>query len=92
MLNAKVARRANEVHRELLGLIEIRDPVGARRLMDDHVKMIRARRVAEQRPLVPAKAGTQGLDHNSSKQPLDSRLRGNERRLRHSRAKPIDCC
>jgi GntR family transcriptional repressor for pyruvate dehydrogenase complex len=31
----------------LLSLIEIRDPSGARRLMDDHVKMIRARRVAE---------------------------------------------
>jgi GntR family transcriptional repressor for pyruvate dehydrogenase complex len=46
-LNAKVARRVNEVHRELLGLIEIRDAAGARKLMDDHVKMIRARRVAE---------------------------------------------
>jgi GntR family transcriptional regulator, transcriptional repressor for pyruvate dehydrogenase complex len=28
-------------------LIELRDPSGARALMDDHVKMIRARRVAE---------------------------------------------
>ncbi|HYI87164.1 MAG TPA: FCD domain-containing protein [Burkholderiales bacterium] len=46
-LNAKVARRVNDVHRELLALIEIRDPTGARKLMDDHVKMIRARRVAE---------------------------------------------
>jgi GntR family transcriptional repressor for pyruvate dehydrogenase complex len=46
-LNAKVARRVNEVHRELLALIEIRDAAGARKLMDDHVKMIRARRVAE---------------------------------------------
>ena len=35
------------VHRELYGLIEMRDAAGARRLMDDHVKMIRARRVAE---------------------------------------------
>ena len=26
---------------------EIRDPAGARRLMDDHVKMIRSRRVSE---------------------------------------------
>ena len=49
-LNAKVARRVNDVHRELLALIEIRDPTGARRLMDDHVKMIRARRVAESKP------------------------------------------
>ena len=35
------------MHKELLALIEIRDPSGARRLMDDHVKMIRARRVTE---------------------------------------------
>jgi GntR family transcriptional regulator, transcriptional repressor for pyruvate dehydrogenase complex len=49
-LNAKVARRINDVHRELLNLIEIRDPTGARHLMDDHVKMIRARRVAESKP------------------------------------------
>ena len=46
-LNAKVAHRVNDVHRELLNLIEIRDPTAARKLMDDHVKMIRARRVAE---------------------------------------------
>ncbi len=46
-LNAKVARRVNDVHRELLNLIEMRDPTAARHLMDDHVKMIRARRVAE---------------------------------------------
>src|SRR5262245_36858354 len=49
-LTPKVARRVNEVHRELLALIEIRDAAGARRLMDDHVKMIRARRVREQSP------------------------------------------
>ena len=36
-----------DVHRELAALIEMRDAAGARRLMDDHVKMIRARRVAE---------------------------------------------
>ena len=47
-LTPKVARRVNEVHRELLNLIEMRDPTGARHLMGDHVKMIRARRVAEQ--------------------------------------------
>jgi GntR family transcriptional repressor for pyruvate dehydrogenase complex len=46
-LTPKVMRRIQDVHKELLGLIEIRDPSGARRLMDDHVKMIRARRVAE---------------------------------------------
>src|SRR6201998_1919206 len=46
-LTPKVARRINEVHRELLSLIDIRDASGARKLMDDHVKMIRARRVSE---------------------------------------------
>ena len=35
------------VHQELADLIEMRDAAGARALMDDHVKMIRARRVAE---------------------------------------------
>ncbi|HVY57485.1 MAG TPA: FCD domain-containing protein [Xanthobacteraceae bacterium] len=46
-LTPMVARRLLAVHRELTDLIEMRDPAGARRLMDDHVKMIRARRVAE---------------------------------------------
>src|SRR5215475_7876264 len=46
-LTAKVARRILDVHKELAGLIEMRDGAGARRLMDDHVKMIRARRVSE---------------------------------------------
>ena len=47
-LTPAVARRILDVHRELAGLIEMRDAAGARRLMDEHVKMIRARRVAEQ--------------------------------------------
>ncbi len=42
-----MARRILDVHKELLALIEIRDAAGARKLMDDHVKMIRARRVSE---------------------------------------------
>ena len=46
-LTPKVARRVLEVHAELTALIEMRDAAGARRLMDDHVRMIRARRVAE---------------------------------------------
>lgn len=46
-LTPAVARRILAVHRELAGLIEMRDAAGARRLMDEHVKMIRARRVAE---------------------------------------------
>jgi GntR family transcriptional repressor for pyruvate dehydrogenase complex len=46
-LTPKVMRRIQDVHKDLLGLIEIRDAAGARRMMDDHVKMIRARRVSE---------------------------------------------
>ena len=46
-LTPKVSRRILDVHKELLALIEIRDAAGARKLMDDHVKMIRARRVTE---------------------------------------------
>jgi len=85
-LDKKVMRRIQDVHRELLGLIEIRDAAGARRMMDDHVKMIRARRVSEHgkasRPLVPAKAGTQRNNAGARKLSLASRLRGNERSLR----------
>jgi len=46
-LTPAVARHIHKVHAELLNLIEARDGPAARRLMDDHVKMIRARRVAE---------------------------------------------
>jgi GntR family transcriptional repressor for pyruvate dehydrogenase complex len=46
-LTRKVSKRVHEVHKELCALIEMRDAAGARQLMDDHVKMIRARRVAE---------------------------------------------
>ena len=42
-LTPEVARRILDVHKELASLIEMRDPAGARRLMDDHVKMIGAR-------------------------------------------------
>jgi GntR family transcriptional regulator, transcriptional repressor for pyruvate dehydrogenase complex len=47
-LTPAVARRILDAHRQLAQLIEMRDAAGARRLMDEHVKMIRARRVAEQ--------------------------------------------
>jgi GntR family transcriptional repressor for pyruvate dehydrogenase complex len=43
----KLARHILEIHTRLTDLIELRDAAGARALMDDHVKMIRARRVAE---------------------------------------------
>ncbi len=46
-LTRDVADHVQEAHRDLVKLIELHDPSGARRLMDDHVKMIRARRVAE---------------------------------------------
>ena len=48
-LTPKVARRILDAHKELASLIEIRDGAAARRLMDDHVKMIGARRIAEHR-------------------------------------------
>jgi len=48
-LTPQVARRILDTHKELAALIEMRDAAGARRLMDDHVKMIGARRVAEHR-------------------------------------------
>jgi len=48
-LTRSVARRIVAAHKELASLIEMRDAAGARRFMDDHVKMIAARRVAEQR-------------------------------------------
>ena len=43
----KLAGHILEIHSKLADLIEMRDAAGARALMDDHVKMIRARRVAE---------------------------------------------
>lgn len=46
-LTPKVSKRVLDVHKEIAALIEMRDAAGARQLMDDHVKMIRARRVAE---------------------------------------------
>jgi GntR family transcriptional regulator, transcriptional repressor for pyruvate dehydrogenase complex len=53
-LTPKVARRILDAHKELAALIEIRDAAGARRLMDEHVRMIGARRVAEHRDKRPA--------------------------------------
>jgi len=46
-LTAPVARHILDVHRQLADLIEARDGAAARRLMNDHVTMIRTRRVAE---------------------------------------------
>jgi GntR family transcriptional repressor for pyruvate dehydrogenase complex len=93
-LTPKVAQRILDVHKELLALIEIRDAAGARKLMDDHVKMIRARRVSEHdktsRPFVPAKAGTQS--NEPGKRPPGSRFRGNERSARSTRLKNFNCC
>jgi GntR family transcriptional repressor for pyruvate dehydrogenase complex len=49
-LTDPVARHILEVHRQLVDVIESRDAAAARRLMDDHVRMIRARRVSEGEP------------------------------------------
>ena len=46
-LTPEIARRVLDAHKELASLIAMRDAAGARRLMDEHVKMIGARRVAE---------------------------------------------
>jgi GntR family transcriptional repressor for pyruvate dehydrogenase complex len=43
----KLARHILDIHTKLAALIELRDGSAARALMNDHVKMIRARRVAE---------------------------------------------
>jgi GntR family transcriptional repressor for pyruvate dehydrogenase complex len=78
-MTPNVARRILDVHKELLALIEIRDAAGARKLMDDHVKMIRTRRVTETAKRTP--------------QPLGSRSRGNEGALRiDDGSDEIDCC
>jgi GntR family transcriptional repressor for pyruvate dehydrogenase complex len=45
-LTDPVARHILDVHRQLADVIESRDAAAARRLMDDHVRMIRARRVS----------------------------------------------
>lgn len=55
-LTAKVAREVLEVHRELLALIGRRDGEGARELMNDHVRMIRSRRMAERNEQPAARA------------------------------------
>src|SRR6202022_2364007 len=46
-LTPQVAKRVLDVHKELASLISMRDAAGARALMNDHVQIIRARRVAE---------------------------------------------
>ncbi|HZV92357.1 MAG TPA: FCD domain-containing protein [Caldimonas sp.] len=42
----KLVKHILDIHHELAGLIQLRDGAAARRLMDEHVRMIRARRVA----------------------------------------------
>ena len=56
-LTPAVARRVLEVHKELASLIEMRDAAGARRLMDEHMRMIRSRRVSERGAPRPPAAG-----------------------------------
>lgn len=52
-LTDPVARHVLEVHRQIADVIESRDAAAARRLMDDHVRMIRARRVSEDAAATP---------------------------------------
>lgn len=49
-LTPAVSLRILDVHRQLADLIGMRDGAGARKLMDEHVKMIRSRRMAEEKP------------------------------------------
>ncbi len=74
-LTPQVARRINDVHRELLSLIEIRDAAGARKLMDDHVKMIRARRVSERGKSSQHRSFRGEPSNGADSQPLGSRSR-----------------
>ncbi len=54
----KLVEHILEVHRKLATLIQLRDGAAARRLMDEHVRMIRARRVAQpQQHAAPAGTG-----------------------------------
>jgi len=46
-LTPRLARHIQKVHADLVDLIEMRDGAAARRLMDEHVRMIRARRTSE---------------------------------------------
>jgi GntR family transcriptional regulator, transcriptional repressor for pyruvate dehydrogenase complex len=48
-LTPRVARHILEVHTQLAELVEKRDAAGARRQMDDHVRMIGRRRIGEDR-------------------------------------------
>ncbi len=62
----KLARHILDVHTRLTDLIELRDPSGARALMDDHVKMIRARRVAEHGAAATARTPGRGSKKNGA--------------------------
>jgi len=46
-LTRTVALHILEIHHKLVALIEARDAAAARRLMDEHIKMIRARRTSQ---------------------------------------------
>jgi GntR family transcriptional repressor for pyruvate dehydrogenase complex len=52
-LTPEVARHILDVHSRLAFLIETRDAAGARRLMDEHVQMIGARRTSERSNRAP---------------------------------------
>jgi GntR family transcriptional repressor for pyruvate dehydrogenase complex len=54
----KLIKHILEIHRELASLIQLRDAASARRLMDEHVRMIRARRVSEPETARPDRTRT----------------------------------
>ena len=52
----KLVKHILEIHRRLAELIQLRDGAAARRLMDEHVRMIRARRVSQPDAAPPAQS------------------------------------
>jgi GntR family transcriptional repressor for pyruvate dehydrogenase complex len=96
-LTAKVMRRIVEVHKELLELIEMHDAPGARKLMDDHVKMIRARRLSgDGKAAQPSLRGApQGRTQNPearAEQVPGLRVRSLSRAPRGDEADGAGCC
>jgi GntR family transcriptional regulator, transcriptional repressor for pyruvate dehydrogenase complex len=100
-LTPQVAQRILDVHKELASLVEIRDAAGARRLMDEHVKMIGARRVAEHRYRGGAFSGKVDTDLGFTRDPRSTSpksaaadLGGFPQKMRPSEESSVeqDCC
>src|SRR5262245_29355110 len=74
-LRGEEASRSGEWHAGIERLLSVPIAPAVRALLKPYLNVI----AALNNPLVPAKAGTQGQISNQGEQPLDSRLRGNER-------------